>query len=114
MESKEGRFHFFNQGGLLAIGLLVIQQLIVASSTIWITRLIAHIQEGRFSYPLLLLYLTSLFLPYLPGAAALIEVAKAKVRANIQFVNSFASIYRGQIVEWTNSSHHLTKSSILT
>lgn len=114
MQSKRLKFHLFNRAVALAIGFLVIQQLIVASSTIWITRLIAHIQEGSFSFFFLGFYLASLFLPYFPGAAALIEMAKAKVRANVQFVNHFADVYRGQIIEWTNLSHHSTKSSILT
>lgn len=96
------------------MGLLVVQQLIVASSTIWITRLIAHIQQGSFSYPLLALYLASLFLPYFPGAAALVGMAKAKMKANVHYVNSFASLYRGQIMEWTNATKHSTTSSILT
>jgi ABC-type transport system involved in cytochrome bd biosynthesis fused ATPase/permease subunit len=111
---KEKRFHLFNQGVLLAIGLLIVQQLIVASSTIWITRLIARVQQGSFAYQFLGLYLASLFLPYFPGAAALIEMAKAKARANIQYINIFSTVYRGQVVEWTNSSHHSTISSILT
>lgn len=112
--SKKKEFFLFNKGVLFSISLLIIQQLIVASSTIWITRLIARIQQGSFSYQFLGLYLISLFLPYFPGAAALIEMAKAKVRANIQYINSFANVYRGQILEWTNSAHHSTISSILT
>lgn len=112
MRSKT--FHPINQAVVLAIGLLVVQQLIVASSTIWITRLIAHIQEGHFVFYFLALYLAALLLPYFPGAAALVEMAKAKVRANVQFTKCFANNYRGQVVEWANSSHHTTKSSILT
>ncbi|MCB1180922.1 MAG: ABC transporter ATP-binding protein/permease [Chlamydiia bacterium] len=114
MAFEKKRFHLFNQGVLIAIGLLIIQQLIVASSTIWITRLIAQIQQGNFSYKFLGFYLASLFLPYFPGAAALIEMAKAKAWANIQYINIFSSVYHGQIVKWTNSSHHSTLSSILT
>lgn len=113
MKSKS-EFHLFSQAVWLAVVLLFIQQLIVASSTIWITRLIAHIQEGSLSLFFLGLYLGSLILPYFPGSAALIEMAKAKTRANVHFINHFTSIYKGQILEWTNSTHHSTKSSILT
>lgn len=112
--SKDKKFHFFNQDVFFAFCLLIAQQLIVASSTIWITSLIANIQQGTFSYPLLGLYLTSLFLPYFPGAGALIEMTKAKMKANVQYIDSFAHIYRGQIVEWTNSSQHSSISAMLT
>jgi ABC-type multidrug transport system fused ATPase/permease subunit len=111
---KKQFFRLFNQNLFLAIFFLIIQQLIVASSTIWITRLIADIQTGFFSYQWLGLYLSSLLLPYLPGAAALIEVTKAKAKANIHFVLKFADVYKGQILEWTHSSHHSTKASVLT
>lgn len=114
MPSKLQKHFLFNRTVLIAIGLLVIQQCIVASSTIWITRLIAHIQEGGISFFFLSLYLTSLFLPYFPGAAALIQMTKAQFRANVAFVKCFSDIYKGQVVEWANTSHHLTKSSILT
>lgn len=114
MRSKQQKHLLFNRTVLLAIGLLAVQQVIVASSTIWITRLIAHIQEGSISFFSLGLYLASLFLPYFPGAAALIEIAKAQFRANVDFVKCFSDTYKGQVVEWANTSHHLTKSSILT
>lgn len=108
------KFYFFDQSILFAVGLLIIQQLIVASSTIWITNLISGIQQGYFSYPFLAMYLASLVLPYFPGAAAIVEIAKTKSMANVQFINQFSNIYRGQVATWTKSSDHFTTASILT
>lgn len=105
--------HIFNRALWTAFIFLIIQQSIVASSTIWITRLIAHIQEGRIFFLFLGLYLASLFIPYFPGAFALLETAKAKVKTNVYFVNQFVDIYRGQVVEWANVNQHSKKSSIL-
>jgi ABC-type bacteriocin/lantibiotic exporter with double-glycine peptidase domain len=107
-------FRIFNTSVWVAIFLLLAQQLIVASSTIWLTRLILHIQLGSFNLLFLGLYLVSLFLPYFPGAGALIEMSKAKVRANVDYVDRFAEIYRGQIVEWGNRASQSSKSAILT
>jgi len=114
VDSQSNKFNLFNSNVSLAIGLLVIQQLIVASSTIWITLLIAGIQQGSFSYSLLGLYLAALLLPYLPGGLALIEITKAKMRANIQYIDNFANIYRGHISEWSNATQHSKTASILT
>lgn len=113
MGSKKG-FTILNQAVIYAIGFLVIQQLIVASSTIWITRLIGSIQSGSFSFLWLGLYLSALFLPYFPGALALIEMAKAKVLAQVDFVNRFSEVYAGNVLEWTQTSSHNKKTSTLT
>ncbi len=112
MERKS--FRIFNDAVWLTLGFLILQQLISASSTIWITRLIAHIQAGAPSFIWLGLYLTSLFLHYLPGSFALVQKTKAKYKADVQFVELFATTYRGRIMEWLNRDSHNSKSSILT
>lgn len=113
MKSKVG-FTIFNKSVIVAIGLLVIQQLIVASSTLWITKLIGSVQKGAFSFLLLGLFLASLFLPYFPGAAALIQIAKAKLLAQFDFVNRFIFLYTGNVFEWPFASHHNKKISTLS
>lgn len=99
---------------MTVIGFLFIQQVIMASSTIWIVRLIEHIQEGGFSYTLLGLYLGSLLLPYFPGAGAEFQMEKAKIKANLHFVDLFVKTHKGEVVEWTNTSHHSSKSTVMT
>lgn len=98
----------------LATGYLVIQQLIVASSSIWITKLILHIPEGYPALTWLWLYLASLLLPYIPGTLAYIEMTKEQMRAVIEYVQKFSKIYPGRILEWSNHEQHNTKSSILS
>lgn len=107
-------FHLFNKAIWLSIILLLIQQIIVASSTIWITRLITGIQEGNVIFLWLGLYLASLFLPYFPGALALIEITKAKVKANVQFIQQFTEVYKGRLIEWANANNQTNKSAIIT
>lgn len=113
MGSKKG-FTILNQAVVWAIGFLVIQQLIVASSTFWITRLIGSVQASSFSFLWLGLYLCALFLPYLPGALALIKMAKAKVLAQVDFVDRFAQVYAGNVLEWTQMASHNKKTSTLS
>ncbi len=121
MEISPGRnvksgtpFNIYNRAVWLAILFVIIQQVIGASSTVWIAELIKHLQDGKFPLLFFILYLGSLFLPYLPAGIALIEMAKAKAKANVSFVNRFVEIYKGQVVEWTNGMHNSNKSSILT
>ena len=107
-------FSIFSNSLWLAIILLVIQQLIVASSTIWLTRLITHITEGNPSLIWLWLYLTSLIIPYIPGAFALIHMAKAQAKAVVHYMQAFAERYQGRVFEWSNSLHKTNKTSILS
>lgn len=97
----------------VALFCLVVQQLIVASSSIWITRLILHISEGSSALIWLWLYLASLILPYIPGAFALIEITKAQSDIAVNYVQKFAQLYPGRILEWTNRHEHDKKSSII-
>jgi hypothetical protein len=101
------------QGFGRVIALLFLQQLIVASSSLWLIKFILHISEGHSSLIWLWLYLTSLILPYLPGALALIEVAKAQVNTSVNYVQKFSKLYPGRIIEWSNHEKSSSKSSIL-
>lgn len=97
-----------------AIFLLIIQQLIVASSSLWITQFILSISENQPELVWLWLYLFSLILPYLPGALALIEVGKAQIRNCVIYIQKFAELYPGKIVKWSDHEQKSFLSSILT
>ncbi len=99
---------------MVVVGFLLLQQIIMASSTVWIVRLIEEIQEGNFSYILLSLYLISLLLPYIPGAGAEFQLERAKIKANLHFVDLFVKTHKGEVIEWTNTAHHSSKSTIMT
>jgi hypothetical protein len=108
------QFSLFNKHILQSIAYLALQQMLIASSNIWITQFIGNLQQGFISFFWLTLYLSSLLIPYIPGAFAWIESAKAKVTAYVEFVNHFVEVHTGQIVEWTNSSKHSSKTSLLS
>ncbi len=113
-QSVNDKFKLFNRYEWIAICFVVIQQIIVASSTIWITRLITHLQASTFPIIFLILYLLSLILPYIPGAISLVFHSKAKVVGASNFLKIFTSRYQGKIFEWTNDSQKTTKSSVLS
>lgn len=97
----------------VAIGFIFVQQLILASSSIWLAELILQISEGGPFLVWLSLYLLSLFLPYIPNAFALVSLSKSQVRSTVQYVQRFSSLYPGRISEWSNDDITSTKSSIL-
>lgn len=92
----------------------MIQQVIVASSSIWLTKFILGISEQQPSLAWLWVYLLSLILPYLPGALALIEVSKSKIKICIDYIQKFSELYPGQIARWSDPQQHSRLSSILT
>ncbi len=57
-----------NKSAYYCLAILVVQQLIVASSTVWIVRLSHDVVVGADFSANLILYLTSLILPYVPAA----------------------------------------------
>lgn len=110
----KNHFNVFTKSFLLALFFLLLQQIIVASSSIWITRLILHISEGKSALVWLLLYLAALLLPYFPGALALIQISKAKTVASVAYIQKFAELFPGKIVAWSNHDQQSTKSSVLS
>jgi ABC-type transport system involved in cytochrome bd biosynthesis fused ATPase/permease subunit len=94
--------------------LLVIQQAIVASSSIWLTWLILGVSEGQPSLTWLWLYLVSLILPYLPGAFALIQVSKTQIKSCVNYIQEFSQLYPGKILKWSDREQRSTISSILS
>lgn len=93
---------------------LLIQQVIVASSSIWLTSFILGVSEGQPSVKWLWLYLLSLILPYLPGALALIEVSKNQIRSCVSYIQKFSELYPGKILKWSDHEQRTTTSSILS
>ena len=107
-------FSLFRAHAWKGAGLVVIQQLIAVSSTIWITRFIASIQRSEPWGLWLGLYLASLILPYLPGALALISLTKAKAQGCIDYVNYFVAAHSGRVTEWADQGNRSHKESILS
>lgn len=90
------------------------QQMFEASATFWLVQLAIQVTTGGNYLPYLLIYLTSLLLPYIPSCLAQILKANWKQEAQRSFVNSFVSINRNNIGEWGNKGLKEEKLSILT
>lgn len=100
-----------------AIGVFVVmtlQQCIEASSTFWLVLLAERVTAGANFFPYLLIYLTSLLLPYIPNCVGLILKTSWKQEAQRSFVNTFVDSNKDNIVEWSNKGLKEEKLSVLT
>jgi len=103
-----------NRWGLTCMGILTFQQILEASSTIWLVKLMETITAGGNFLTYMLLYLLSIALPYIPGCNALIVKTHWKQEAQRHFINAFVSSNRNNIGEWNNKAVKEEKLSILT
>lgn len=103
-----------NPWGLTCLGILTFQQILEASSTVWLVKLMETVTAGGDFLPYILLYLTSLALPYIPGCIALIVKTHWKQEAQRHFINAFVASNRNNISEWNNKAIKEEKLSILT
>lgn len=103
-----------NRWGCACFGLLTFQQMIEASATIWLVKMMKHITSGEPFFISLFMYLGSLTLPYIPGCIALIIKISWKQESQRLFINAFVTSNRNQIGEWSNKGIKEEKLSILT
>lgn len=85
---------FWNKFTFWALSFLFIQQLIVASSTIWITDLSEAVVEGKNFSLYLALFISSLFAVYIPGIISAYNLEKAKSKAIHQYTHEFSMTYK--------------------
>lgn len=69
-EDSKARIVLFHTSAYIALALVVLHQGVVASSTIFLTRVIEQFQSGYPYAPSLALYLVAMAFPYLPGCAS--------------------------------------------
>lgn len=93
---------------------LLVQQLLVASSNLWMLRMVAAVETGRGFKPYLALYLGSLILPYLPGALVLVWLACAKQESLARWVDEFARSHKNSSSLWLESSIRTEKIPMLS
>ncbi|MBS4162831.1 Uncharacterized protein PRO82_000108 [Candidatus Protochlamydia amoebophila] len=103
-----------NRWAFGCFALLTFQQLIEASSTIWLVIIVKKITAGEAFFSYLFIYLTSLVFPYIPGCMASIIKISWRQEAQRSFINAFVSSNRNQIGEWNNKGIREEKLSILT
>ncbi|MFI0434605.1 MAG: ABC transporter ATP-binding protein [Parachlamydiaceae bacterium] len=111
---KQIRELLINRWGIGCFALLTFQQIIEASSTIWLVSMMKHIVAGEPFFYQLFLYLGALTLPYFPGCIALIIKISWKQECQRSFINAFVASNRNQIAEWSNKGIKEEKLSILT
>lgn len=105
---------FANRWAIGCLTALTFQQLIEASSAIWLVQVMACIASGVNFLPYLALYFLSIALYYLPNGIAFILKTTWKQKAQRSFVDAFVSSNRNNIVEWNNKGLKEQKLSILT
>lgn len=99
---------------LSCIGMITLQLMIEASSTIWLVTMMKRVTEGQPFFLFLFLYLGSLAIPYLPGCIANIIKISWKQESQRSFIHAFIESNQNQIGEWSNKGIREEKLSILT
>lgn len=78
----------------------VLQQLIVASSSIWIVNLIRNVESGESFWLSLSLFFASLLIPYITGAGTMMCLANWYQTSIHYFVDRFIHTHSGNISLW--------------
>jgi ABC-type transport system involved in cytochrome bd biosynthesis fused ATPase/permease subunit len=103
-----------NRWGLGCISAIACQQIIEASSTVWLVNMMANIASGKNFFVYLALYLLSIALFYVPNGIAFILKTTWKQQAQRSFVHAFVASNKNNIGEWSNKGLKEEKLSILT
>src|SRR5690606_30765440 len=93
---------FKNRWALSCFVILFVQQLIEASTTIWLVKLMQYIVQGKDFTLYLALCLSSLALAYVPQCIAYIIKINWKQEVQRSFINTFVSSNKNNIEEWDN------------
>ncbi|MGK5593855.1 MAG: hypothetical protein ACSNEK_00660 [Parachlamydiaceae bacterium] len=116
--SPKVRKQFFglltNRWALGCCLILIFQQMMEASSTLWLVLLVKAVTAGNPFFHYLLYYLGALALPYIPWCIAFVLKISWKQEAQRSFINAFVSSNRNNIGEWNNKALKEEKLSILT
>lgn len=94
--------------------LLTFQQIIEASQTIWLVKMMKEIVAEEPFFLSLFLYLGALVIPYFPGCIGYIFKISWKQESQRSFINAFVHSNSNQIGEWSNKGLKQGKLSILT
>jgi len=97
-----------------SLSFLLLQQLIVASSSFWIIAMMEDIQLNKSVWSNLTLLLGSLILPYFPGAISLVLLTKWKNDLVLSFAGYFVEKTQSNQRLWANRDAQEEKISILS
>lgn len=92
---------------------VLVQQLIVASSSFWLASFVTQLKDGQFIWLLLICYLMSLVLPYLPGAVAHHFQTMWSFEVVLRFYNQTLDAFKGRIGAWNHEETRGKKEALL-
>ncbi len=97
----------------MMVAAVLVQQVIVASSSYWLSDFAQNLRLNQFSWVLLGAYLASLLLPYLPGAVAHYYQSLWNFEILENFYDKTLSTFRGKIGLWNHEEFKGQKESLL-
>ncbi len=103
-----------NRWAIGCLTALTCQQIIEASSAIWLVLVMECITTGQNFIPYLMLYFAAIALYYLPNGIAFILKTTWKQKAQRSFIDAFVTSNKNNIGEWSNKGLKEQKLSILT
>lgn len=92
----------FNKHSAPVFILIVAQQIVVSSSTFFLTQAAEKVASGQSPSWLLYAYLASLVIPFFPGIAATIFLTKWEYAIHKSYLNKYLSQFRGRLDLWRN------------
>lgn len=105
---------FSHRSFSLMLAFLIVQQLVVASSSLWIINFIHNIQTGSSFYMNLCLYLASLLIPFIPGSWAVIYQEKWKLDLTLTLSDTFKGKFKTEQKIWSDNNSKEMRLSILS
>lgn len=105
---------FGNKNTLWCVTSLITQQLIVAISTVLIIHLGSAIANHAFPVDTLILFVSSLFIVYIPGITSLIYLEKSKFTAINQYILKFCEKVSGRASLYNNTRYRHEQEPWLT
>lgn len=105
---------FNNRWAYSCMVFMTLDQIIEASSSVWLVLMTEKITLHENFFPYLLLYLIGLLGPYLPRCFACMSKINWKQESQRAFIHHFVDINRNQIGEWSNKGIREQKLSVLT
>lgn len=103
-----------NRWAVGCLSALTFQQIIEASSAVWLVKTMECITSGANFIPYLALYFLSIALYYLPNGIAFILKTTWKQQAQRSFIEAFVTSNKSNVSEWSNQGIKEQKLSILT
>jgi len=103
----------YNRHAILSLSLLFSQQLIVASSTLWIVLLVQDVTLGHSFTINLILFILSLTLPYIPGLLSGVQLEWWRQKARQSYVNSFIVANCGATSVWNTPDFRNSRIALL-